>query len=121
MDELIKKQLLKCKVAQIPEFNDDTTELIIKKSSIIIPHENECYLIELDDNLIDQSNKSTLTLNWNHGSIPKYKFYKVDILKIMAQMIKINGIAFDFINNHDIDEIWSGWLPLNSIKILEKI
>ena len=77
--------------------------------------ENSVFLIK------SVSNKSTLTLNWNHGSIPKYKFYKVDILKIMAQMIKINGIAFDFINNHDIDEIWSGWLPLNSIKILEKI
>ena len=104
MNELIKQQLLKCKIAQLPEFNDNTTEILIKKSTNIIPHENEYYLISLDDNLIDQSNTTPLTLNWNNGSIPKYKYYKIDLIKIMAQMIKINGVAFDYINKQDINE-----------------
>lgn len=120
MNDLIRQQLNKVKIAHIPEFDDNTTEIIIKKLSNIPILENNCYLIKLDDSLLTPNN-SALTINWNGGSIPKNKYYKIDVNKIMAQMIKINGLAFDYDNKKDLNEMWSGWLPLNSIEILEKI
>ena len=83
--------------------------------------ENNCYLIELDDSLIDPNADSIVRVNWNNGDVPKYKYYKVDVNKKMAQMIRVNGIAYDNTLKCDICEMWSGWLPVNQIKILEKI
>lgn len=120
MDSFILQQLNKVKLAKLPSFDINTTELFIPKLTTISIHENNYYLIELDDNLL-KDHDSALTVNWNNGSVPKYKFYKVDVSKIMGQMIKVNGLAFDPNQNQDINELWSGWLPLNSIKIIEKI
>lgn len=121
MDEFIKQQLKSLKVATVPEFDDSTTYLLIKKLSNIVIKENECYLIKLKDCLLNPSYNPSLTNNWNGGSVPKYTHYKVDISKIMARMIKVNGIAFDYPSQTDINEMWSGWLPLSDIEILEKI
>ena len=84
MNDIIKKQLKSTKVAVIPDFDDNTTSLIIKKLSNIPLIENHCYLIKLKDNLLEPNNTSTLTLNWNNGSIPTHKYYKIDLSKIMA-------------------------------------
>lgn len=121
MKDIIKQQLNSLKVAQIPKFDDNTTEIIIKKLSNIPLLENHYYIIKLNDSLLIPNNNSALTINWNGGSVPKNKYYKIDVIKIMAQMIKINGLAFDYDNKIDLNKMWSGWLPLNSIEILEKI
>ena len=73
MDEFIKKQLRSTKVAVVPEFDDTTTTLIIKKLANIPLIENHCYLIKLKDNLLEPNNTTSLTLNWNNGSIPTHK------------------------------------------------
>ena len=36
-------------------------------------------------------------------------------------MIKVNGIAYDYENNQDLNHMWSGWLPLSDIEIINKI
>lgn len=121
MKDIIRHQLNSLRIASIPEFNEDSTEIVIKKLSNIPLLEHHCYLIKLEDNLLAPNNNSALTINWNGGSIPTHKYYKVDVIKIMAQMIKINGLAFDYDSKKDINEIWSGWLPLNGIELLEEI
>ena len=53
--------------------------------------------------------------------IPEYNKVKAEIVKIMKPMVKIEGIAFDYSNRKDINNFFSGWLPLNEIEILEDL
>mgnify|MGYP007025926929 CR=1 FL=1 len=52
MNNIISKQLKKCKVAQVPEFDENTTHLVIPKLSeisnknFVVSH---YYVIELED------------------------------------------------------------------------
>lgn len=121
MNELIKKQLYKLQVAPVPNFNDDTTEIIFEKFVKIELQENNYYLIELNDNLLNPNLNSTLVVNWNGGKVPKHKYYKVDVVKIMGQMVKVNGLAFDKESNTDLDDSWFGWFTLKDVKVLKKI
>ena len=85
--------------------------------------ENQCYIIELDNILLDKEVEENigLAVNWNNSQFPSCKFYKIDVIKIMGKMIKCNGIGYDYNNNQDLNILWSGWLPKDKIKIINKI
>ena len=122
MNKLIRKQLEAVRSTRL-EFSNDTTNLYIPKitnigaSSLDV---GSVYLIELSDDLLDPQVNSTLASNWNNGNIPRYKYYKVELLDKMNNMYKFNGIAYD----HGVDlynENWYGWFPESKFKIIEKI
>ena len=61
MNKFIKEQLLKCKVANIPDFNDSTVHIFIPKTvcckTAEVPNNekmklNACYLVKLEDYII---------------------------------------------------------------------
>ena len=122
MNKLIRKQLEAVRSTRL-EFSNDTTNLYIPKitnigaSSLDV---GSVYLIELSDDLLGPQVNSTLASNWNNGNIPRYKYYKVELLDKMNNMYKFNGIAYD----HGVDlynENWYGWFPESKFKIIEKI
>lgn len=112
MNKFIKEQLNKCKVADIPEFNDSTTTLLIKqKTKPNFNESGEC-IIEVEDYIIHPYPGFTLHDNWNSGIVPTDKQMKVIIVQDMGKMIKVKGVG---INDN---KAWGGWLPKKSCKIL---
>lgn len=120
MNKTIKEQLQKCRVADIPEFEDSATHIYIKKVDNILTSNmlpNHLYLIKIKQSI---KNNETIAFNWNGGIKPKYDFYKVEKLGIVGNMIKLNGIAF----NDGVDiysEPFYGYLPLDGFEIIEEV
>lgn len=124
MNKWIKEQLKKCKVAEIPEFSDETTLIVIKKScgqslnsvqsveDIIVGH---FYKIEVENYIINPYPGFALHDDWNQGIIPKDKFMNCEIKQIMNRMVKIEAVGADTNNQ------WSGWLPRKSFKVIEEL
>lgn len=121
MNKLIKDELKKVQVASIPEYNNDTEEIFIPKFKQTKVEENSYYLIKLDDAIMSPVGGSTLAANWNRGTIPQYKYMKVDVSKVVGKMIQVTGIGYDHEHDTDLNGMWSGWLPLTSIEIIKKL
>lgn len=119
MNNIILNQLKKCKVANIPFFDESTAEIFIQKGGKAVIKDdlivNHYYKIEVDDYIIKPYDGFTLHDNWNHGVIPKDKIMNCEITQIMGKMIKVEAVGIDTNNS------WSGWLPRKSIHIIEEI
>lgn len=121
MNKIVKEQLKKCDTARLPPFDDNTTHLLIKKYVPVSVVENNYYLIAISNSILHPTENSLLVSNWNNGSVPKHTHYKCEVIKKLGQMIKINGLAYDMSTNLDINEMWTGWLPLDGIEIIKKL
>lgn len=124
MNPLIKQQLENCRVAKIPDFNDDDTIIVISKGSDInvSPYQvGRCYLVELADYILTPPPDFTLADNWNQGRLPTYKWYKVQITQVMGKMVKIMGSGYDMVTNQDAPTVWDGWVPQKGIKIIQEL
>lgn len=120
MKDLVKKQFEKVQVADLSNFNEE--------GAFIIPKYNKdrfevgkYYLIELDRSLIVNNPNNLIQVNWNNNTFPQFQYLKVDVCKVMGKMIKVNSIAYDIQCGRDIDIMWSGWLPNDLIKIVNKL
>lgn len=103
-------------------FNKETNTYFIPKRVDIKLEENNYYIIELNEALLkSNSSLNSLMNNWNQGNMPKEKYYKIDVCQKLGDMVKINGASFDYINKVDLPGMWSGWLPIKEIKVLEKL
>lgn len=122
MNKQIKDQLTKVKATTI-EFNDNDEVIVIPlttKFSNELLQFNVLYLIELKDFIIHPDENSTLASNWNFGKVPKYKYYKVEMVDKINNMVKVNGIAFE--GDKDLfTENWYGWLPLDGFTVLKQL
>lgn len=119
MNKLIRDQLNKCSEADLSNFDPTTnTYLIPKKVSLKISI-GDSYLIELSKDALDIN--SVTNVNWNQCKSPTDKYYKVMVEDIKAKMIKVDGLAFDYENDKDLNRFWTGWLRVDSINILKKI
>ena len=128
MNPLIKAQLDKIKYINLPPYDEETTHLIIPKCGNPPPgtttlelQEGRYYLIKVEDYIVHPFDGFTLHDNWNKGIPPKHKYMKVEILKIMGNMININSIGFNNDTNQDINDSWVGWLPRKSITTLQEL
>ena len=124
MNPIIKKQLENCKVANIPEFTEETTQICIPKGSVLnVTHYQvgQCYLVELSDYLLTPSDGNTLASNWNKGTVPKYKYYKCEIVKIVGKMICILGYGVNPVTGRDTSDLWEGWVPQSGIRLVQKL
>lgn len=117
MNKFVKEQLEKVESVKL-NYDDNTTHIVINRITTIKLEEDSCYLIELNDSLLTNT---VLQNNWNNGSLPNSKWYMCDITKIMGNMVKINGIAYDNVNKVELTEMWSGWLLKEQINILSRI
>lgn len=124
MNTLVKEELRKCRVANLPEYDDSTTEIIIPKGGkvAVSPYQaGKCYVIELADHILNPNDDSMLSSNWNKGTVPPGKYMKVEISEVMGKMVRINGYTYDPIFNQDLFQMWQGWIPNQGIKIISEL
>lgn len=122
MNKFILNQLKKIRFANLPDYNDDTTEIFIpKQTNEVSLEEGKCYIIEVENYIIKPYEGFTLHDNWNKGIVPKHKFMKCEVCQIMGKMIRIDAIGYDWENKEDILDSWSGWLPIKSVKIIKEV
>lgn len=124
MNNLIKKQLESCRVAHVPPFDDTTTQItILKGTSLnVSPYQvQRCYIVELENYIINPPPGFTLAENWNKGSVPKHKHYKCEITQVMGNMVKIRGCGYIVDTNQDTSDVWDGWVPQAGIKIIKEL
>ena len=118
VNDLIEKELKKVEKADLTHINSETNTYIIPKRKDIKIEEDNCYLIHLKDTLF---RNETLKTNWNNGSLPIYKYLKIDVSKIMSKMIKVVAVGYDNDKQQDISYFWSGWLTTDEIEVIKKI
>ena len=122
MNALVKEQLKKCKVAQVPNFTDEDTEILIPmKMPEPEPQLNNHYLIQLEDYIINEPEGFTLSSNWNRGTTPKYKHYIVFVKQVMGRMYKIDGNAYNIETQEFLNNQWTGWLPRDGFHVLKSV
>lgn len=121
MDKEIESQLNKLRVPyEVRGTNDEEIFIPCSRNRIML-EQDKCYLVALDDIVLNPPPEVTLHTNWNNGNVPKYKCYKMEVTKIMGNMIKINGVGYDLDTNTTIPYVWSGWIPNDMIKVLSKL
>ena len=125
INPLIKDQLSKIRRIEVPAVNDSTNVITLHKDQIKQAssglHEDCCYLISVEDYILNPPDGFTLHTNWNNNIAPKHKVMKVDVTKIMGKMVKVNSMGYDMKNQVDTNDMWSGWLPQKSITIIERL
>lgn len=125
MNKIVKQQLSKCRVANIPEFDDSTTHIFIPKNGKATApldfHLHSYYIIEIADYVLNPSTEFTLATNWNKGTVPPHKHMKVQVSQITGKMIKVTGIGYDITYQKDLPLVWEGWLPASSARIINKL
>lgn len=124
INPLIKQQLKYCRIAQIPNYAETDGGITIERVnsvSEICLHEGGFYLIELADYIIHPYDGFDLHVNWNNNIVPSDKYMKCECIKIMGNMIKINGVGFDYDRGIDLNSVWSGWVPIKSMRIIKEI
>lgn len=124
MNNIIKKQLENIKVANLPDWDNNTTHLIIKKGQRLDSEAiqiNHYYLVELADYVINEPEGFSLSSNWNNGITPKDKTMKCCVTSLMGNMVKIDGVGFDIANQKDLNSTFSGWIPKKAIKIKNEL
>lgn len=118
MNNITKKQL-----EQLGVDVTQTHFFFPKKQEIKLVEDNY-YLIHLTNDALFPNPGAVWVTNWNSGRIPGYAYYKVDINKILNDMVKVTGVAWDPVTKQDIEDTectWSGWLPLSCIEVMQRL
>lgn len=121
MKSLIRQQLDKVSVADLSNFDEKNNTYIIPKFKQLKVGEGDCYIIRLDASLLNPNENTLLVSNWNKGTTPIHSHYKVEITKVMGKMIKVNGLGYDYVTGTDLNDVWTGWLPLQQVEFLTKL
>ena len=119
MNELIKKELQNCKVALIPNLDDDATLLLIPKGTRncteIVFEKGKFYKVRFANYIVHPYEGFNLHIQWNNNIPPKEDIMNVEVLEIMGKMIKLNCTGCEH------NSVWVGWVPISSVTILNII
>ena len=117
MNKIIKEQLSKV-TSVVLDIKEDVYHYVIPKATKFINSalkQDQCYLIEIKDFILNPDENSTLASNWNAGKTPKNKFYNAEVITKMGNMIKFNCVAVE-----DPSDNFYGWLPVDSFTVIKK-
>ena len=127
MNNIIKQELEKCKDI-LPEFDDNTTYILIPKNNNQQENKNieleigKYYTIQLAKYILYPPENFTLDSNWNNGIHPQSEYMLVTPIKFVGKMIQVDGCGYDFYNHKTLDDVYNGlWLPRGGIEILEEV
>ena len=124
MNRIIKDQLSKCKVAEIPDFDENSGLILINKkdeNTISKYKEHRYYILELSDYMLNPPADFAIKSNWNRGIDPKSKYYKAEILQVMGKMVKIHGCGYDYNRDIDLNDVWEGWVPQQYLNLISEL
>lgn len=122
MNHFIEEQLKKCTVAEIPNFDTTTTQILIngKRKEAILKF-YKYYHIELENYIINPPPNFDLADNWNNGTHPTDAEMNIEIIQATdpdlskAKMLKISGRC------EPSGQLWTGWVPKKSIIKFEEL
>lgn len=124
MNKFVKEQLSKVKIAELPPYDDNTLSMVIPRQSSgsgLGLRRDGCYLIQVAPYVLNSPDGFTLHDNWNNGVPPKHEFMKAEVSQLMGKMVKVNALGYDYKNGVDTNDIWEGWLPAKSIKVVREL
>lgn len=116
-EELIQEQLKRIQFADLSNYDKETNTYHIPKINQIKLKVNHQYLIKIKDSLY---NNEILRNNYNNGKNPPCKCYLVDVVLILGKIIKVNGVEYDLTLNKVLNTLWSGYLAIKDIEVLEE-
>lgn len=117
MSKVIEEQLKKVTEADLSNFDATTNTYHIPQRKSIKIEEDNCYIIALKP----QAFTNPINTNWNSNKAPIERYMKVEVSKIMPNMIKVVGVGYDIYNKTILNSFWSGWLQIDNIDILSKV
>lgn len=118
MNKLTEEQLHKVVVADLSNHDLSTHTYLIPKYRNIRLETDKTYIIKLDDSMMTSN---LIHTNFNKGIVPKYNYLKVVVSNIAGDMIHIDGFAYNPETKEDINYLWSGWVPLKQMDVIERI
>lgn len=124
MNNIVKKQLEACKVADLPAWDDNTVHIVINRKTQLEAKDiqlNHYYIVKLADYILHEPEGFTLSTNWNAGKKPETSYLKCCVTKSMGKMLFVEGIGYDYENKADLTPVFNGWLPSAGIKVMEEI
>ena len=131
MNNIIKQGLQKCTI-DLPPWDDDTTELIIKKTTkdekpkevelIVDIERDKYYIIKLKYYIINPPSNFTLSSNWNKGINPTSEYLLGTPTKFVGKMIQWDACGYDYKNRQSLDDVYSElWLPSKGFDVVERV
>ena len=117
MNKYIEESLNK----ELYKYSKEKNKIIIYKQEKVSFEESSCYLIKVDNYILNPPKGFDLHDKWNKGIKPKHKYMKIEVTDILGKMIKVRSIGYDIEKEEDIDDIWQGWLPEKSITLVKKL
>ena len=121
MNKFIKKELKKCKVANIPDFDDSTTQIVIPCENLyngISIEQDKYYIIDVDYKKLT----STVMINWNRGLTLKSTTLICRYKKALSNMRCFDACGYDLINRKALPDVYYGlWLPKDSFKVVREV
>jgi len=121
MNNIIKKQLEQCKVADLSNYNSLTNTYYIPKYNQIKVEEGNEYIVKLDDTLLIPNPGDTFHINWNKGDLPPVNSMLIEVSKVNGKIIKVFGVGYDLDSNVTNQYVWSGWLPIEKLTIVKEL
>lgn len=124
MNDVVKRELEKVR-APLPDYNDDTSVIKIPKHTNIIedPYvKGLCCILQLAPYILKEPPNFSLSSNWNKGIVPVSEFLKIEIVDVYGNMIKVDGIGFEYETQTDKQDSYLGlWLPKEGTHIVAKL
>lgn len=123
MNDVVKRELEKVR-ATLPEYDDNTSVITIpKRTSVEDPYaKGLCCVLQLAPYIMKEPPNFSLSSNWNKGVIPSSEYLKVEIVDVYGNMIKVDGIGYDYTTKTDKQDTYLAlWLPKQGTSIVEKL
>lgn len=121
MNKIIEKELKKTLVADLSNFNKTTNTYYIPRYKQLKLDVGKCYIIQLDNYLLDATKSNLLAVNFNKNSVPTEEYMKVEVCKTMGKMVYIDGVGYNINDHVDLPVFWSGWLTLDHLTVIEEL
>lgn len=120
MNELIKKQLEQCIYANLDNYDEETNTYHIPKYTKVKYETNKMYLVKVSKEFVNNTN-SVVACNWNNSTAPKYEYLKIYISKFNGKMAYIDSLAINPITKQDLTEMWSGWISIDDLTLIQEL
>ena len=120
MNELIKKQLEQCVWVDLSNYDEKINTYHIPKYAKVKYEVNRMYLVKISREFVNNTNSVT-ACNWNNSTAPKFEYLKIYISKFNGKMAYVDSLAVNPITKQDLTEMWSGWIPVNNLTLIQEL
>ena len=125
MNKRVFDELSKCKVCNLPYYDENTTSMIIPL------YNNDCvsvelvrnhyYIIKVSDMVLNPPENDTIRTNWNKGRMIHSKYLLVTPTKVVGKMMQFDGCGWDMSKNIALDDCYSDmWVSKEGISVVRE-